>query len=127
MFKALPSTRLVELNVSGIQLSYYCIEQLCETLAHFRSESSLRVLHVRNCKLTDASALKLMQNVILGVPDEGLKPLKLKYLSMRMNSQLGYRFQSELVQMMQESLEWRQKSIEQDRKYLPFHLKYLDV
>ena len=107
MIKALPSTKLVELNVSGISLSYFCIEQLCETLTVNRSQVSLRVLHIRNCKLTDASALKLMLHVIQGVPEENKKPLKLKYLSMRMNNSLGYRFQAELVKMMKQSLEHR--------------------
>lgn len=111
LVKSLPETKIVELNVSGIPLSYFCIEQLCDTLATHRSQIALRVLHVRNCKLSDASALKLMEHVILGGPlDDNTskkKPLKLKYLSMRMNSQLGFRFQSELVKMMKESLDMR--------------------
>ena len=32
LVKTLPYTRLVELNMSGIPLSYLCIEQICETL-----------------------------------------------------------------------------------------------
>ena len=51
-----------------------------------------------------------MEHVILGGPmddNSKKKPLKLKYLSMRMNSQLGFRFQSELVKMMKESLDLR--------------------
>ena len=96
---------------------------------------ALRVLHVRNCKLSDASALKLMEHVILGGPSDDSskkKPLKLKYLSMRMNSQLGFRFQSELVKMMKESLDMRTQqaseySAERKRKIYPFHLKYLDL
>ena len=36
LMKALPETKIVELNISGIPLSYFCIEQLCETLSSHR-------------------------------------------------------------------------------------------
>ena len=66
LFQSLSSSRIVELNVSGIPVSYFSIEQLCSVLSNFRSKIDLRVLHLRNTKLSDLSALKLMELIIIG-------------------------------------------------------------
>ena len=84
LFQNLPHTRLTELNISGIQINYFCIEQLCQVLSQSR-KLDLRVLHLRNTKLQDLSALKLMTQIIKN-------KAKIKYLSMSMNSLLGYKF-----------------------------------
>jgi hypothetical protein len=63
LFESLPLTKIVELNISGIPISYICIEQLCKVL--IQSERlELRVLHLRNTKLQDMSALKFMETII---------------------------------------------------------------
>ena len=80
---------MVELNVSGIPLSYFCVEQLCKVLQDTQLRADLRVLHLRNTKLQDVSALKFME-AILGSNYES--PAKIKYLSMSMNTQLGFKF-----------------------------------
>jgi hypothetical protein len=59
LFQALPFTRVVELNVSGIPVNYFGIDALCRVVEGSH-KLDLRVLHLRNTRLNDASALKLM-------------------------------------------------------------------
>lgn len=113
LFNQLPETNIVELNVSGIPLSYFCVESLCMILKNERERVSLRVLHMRNTKLQDISALKLMEHVLGANGD----PVKIKYLSMSMNSQLGYKFQNGVVKMFQDT------ALSQNAWYL----KYIDL
>lgn len=82
LFIQLPNTRIVELNISGIPLNYFCVDSLCNVLSRQRDIIELRVLHLRNTKLQDLSALRLMEH-ILGVNQE---PVKIKFLSMSMNT-----------------------------------------
>ena len=118
LFQALPQSRIVELNISGIPISYFCIEQLCRILQEFHGRIDLRVLHLRNTKLQDVSALKFME-CVLGA---GNAPAaKVKYLSMSMNTQLGFKFQSGVIKMFQDAAERAEK---EDKK---IHLKYLDL
>jgi len=114
----LPQTRVVELNISGIPISYFCVEQLCKILQESHDETDLRVLHLRNAKLQDVSALKFME-CILGAGDA--PAAKIKYLSMSMNTQLGFKFQSGVIKMCQDAVERAEKGEKR------IHLKYLDL
>lgn len=117
LFQALPRTRIVELNISGIPINHFCMEQLCQVLSANRSHVDLRVLHLRNTKLSDYCALMLMEH-ILGAPLEVKQSLdghrqgkstsnsiKIKYLSLRMNTTLGFDFQNGIVKLFQEAYE----------------------
>jgi hypothetical protein len=95
LFSSLPRTNLFELNLSGIPLSYPCIEQMCKMLDS--PKTKLQVLHLRNTKLNDLSALKLME-CIVGI--EVNNPLPIRYLSLSMNNKLGFHFQNGLLKML---------------------------
>ena len=56
---------------------------------------------------------------ILGVGN--VPAVKIKYLSMSMNTQLGYKFQSGVIKMLQDATERAEKG---ENK---IHLKYLDL
>ena len=116
LFNQLPTNGLIELNVSGIPINYYCVEQLCNVIAPGKSQ--LRVLHLRNTKLQDISALKLMQHV-LGT--DQVKSSKIRYLSLSQNAQLRFQFQNGLLKLMQEA------SDRAERGLAKFRLKFIDL
>lgn len=92
LFQQLPQTNVVELNLSGIPINYFCIDSLCKVINDTK-KLNLRVIHLRNTKLNDLSALKLLSQLID-------RHSKIKYLSMSMNNSLGYKFQQSVIQML---------------------------
>jgi len=142
LFQALPKTRIVELNISGIPINHLCMEQLCKVLKTNRGHVDLRVLHLRNTKLSDYSALMLMEH-ILGSPQangqsvesqrqgkHALNPVKIKFLSLRMNTTLGFDFQNGIIKLFQEAYEGIDRSQGQQQSHQgrkPYHLKFLDL
>jgi hypothetical protein len=83
LFQALPKTRIIELNISGIPLNFVCIDCLCNILNN--NTMDLRVLHLRNTKLQDSSGLRIMEQILINKS-------KIKYLNLASNFGLGFQF-----------------------------------
>lgn len=75
-----------------------------------KEKLDLRVLHIRNTKLQDSSALKLLEQIIV-------HRAKVKYLGMSMNPNLGFQFQNGLIKMLRET------ALEEKKH----HVKLLDL
>ena len=95
-FEGLHMTNIRELNLSSIPLNYHLVESLCFNFE--KNKVELKTLELRNSKLTDLAALKLMES-LLGVRS---RPLKISRLNLSTNNKLGFKFQNELVKMLEE-------------------------
>jgi hypothetical protein len=71
---------------------------------------NLRVLHLRNTKLNDSGAIRLLEQIIV-------HKAKIKYLNMSMNTSLGFQFQNHLIKMLRDVLAHNEKH----------HLKFLEL